>query len=93
MTREPVSEAMPGRAAAVADRRPADRRRPPGLRPPDAFGPALAATIDLGEVNDEFFVNNVSLGVYARIVACSGRTRRRAGSRPMVPTGRSAGRR
>ena len=35
----------------------------------DAFGPALATTIDLGEVNDEFFVNNVSLGVYGRIVA------------------------
>src|SRR5271166_978789 len=35
----------------------------------DAFGPAKEATIDLGEVNGEIFVNNVSLGLYARIVA------------------------
>jgi diacylglycerol kinase family enzyme len=39
------------------------------VRALDAFGPALATTIDLGSVNDEFFVNNVSLGVYGRIVA------------------------
>jgi len=35
----------------------------------DAFGPARETTIDLGEVNGEVFVNNVSLGLYARIVA------------------------
>ena len=35
----------------------------------DAFGPARESTIDLGEVNGEVFVNNVSLGLYARIVA------------------------
>lgn len=35
----------------------------------DAFGPARETVIDLGEVNGEAFVNNVSLGVYARIVS------------------------
>jgi diacylglycerol kinase family enzyme len=35
----------------------------------DAFGDALEARIDLAEVNGRVFVNNVSLGVYARIVA------------------------
>lgn len=35
----------------------------------DAFGPAREATIDLGEVNGEVFVNNVSLGLYAHVVA------------------------
>ncbi len=35
----------------------------------DAYGPALETTVDLAEVNGEAFVNNVSLGVYARIVA------------------------
>jgi diacylglycerol kinase family enzyme len=35
----------------------------------DAFGAARETTIDLGEVNGEVFVNNVSLGIYARIVA------------------------
>ena len=35
----------------------------------DAFGPARETAIDLGEVNGEVFVNNVSLGLYARIVA------------------------
>ena len=44
-----------------------DRKNP--VRALDAFGPALAATIDLGEVNGEVFVNNASMGVYGRIVA------------------------
>ena len=35
----------------------------------DAFGRAHETTIDLAEVNGEVFVNNVSLGLYARIVA------------------------
>jgi diacylglycerol kinase family enzyme len=35
----------------------------------DAFGPAREATIDLAEVNGEVFVNNVSLGLYAHIIA------------------------
>lgn len=35
----------------------------------DAFKAARETTIDLGEVNGEIFVNNVSLGIYARIVA------------------------
>ena len=44
-----------------------DRDDPVGAL--DAFGPARESTIDLGEVNGEVFVNNVSLGLYARIVA------------------------
>jgi len=39
------------------------------VRALDAFGPAREALIDVGEVNDIVFVNNVSLGLYARIVA------------------------
>ncbi|MGA2836973.1 MAG: diacylglycerol kinase family protein [Acidimicrobiales bacterium] len=35
----------------------------------DAFGAAREASIDLAEMNGEVFVNNVSLGLYARIVA------------------------
>jgi diacylglycerol kinase family enzyme len=35
----------------------------------DAYGAARQARIDLAEVNGQVFVNNVSLGVYARIVA------------------------
>lgn len=35
----------------------------------DAFKAARETTIDLGEVNGEVFVNNVSLGLYARIVS------------------------
>ena len=38
----------------------------------EAFGVAREATIDLAEVNGEVFVNNVSLGVYARIVGSHG---------------------
>ena len=34
----------------------------------DAFGPAVERSVDLGEVNGRPFVNNVSLGLYARIV-------------------------
>ncbi|HMD47337.1 MAG TPA: diacylglycerol kinase family protein, partial [Acidimicrobiales bacterium] len=34
-----------------------------------AFGAARQSTVDLGEVNGQVFVNNVSLGVYAEIVA------------------------
>lgn len=34
----------------------------------DAFGKALESRIDLGDVNGEIFVNNVSLGLYAKIV-------------------------
>ncbi|MGO8873506.1 MAG: diacylglycerol/lipid kinase family protein [Acidimicrobiales bacterium] len=34
-----------------------------------AFGSALETAIDLGEINGEVFVNNVSLGIYARVVA------------------------
>lgn len=37
----------------------------------DAFGRARESVIDLGEVNGEVFVNNVSLGVYAQVVANS----------------------
>jgi diacylglycerol kinase family enzyme len=44
-----------------------DRDDPVGAL--EAFGPALEATTDLGEVNGAVFVNNVSLGLYARIVA------------------------
>ena len=44
-----------------------DRDHP--LRALGAFGPARESCIDLAEVNGEVFVNNVSLGVYARIVA------------------------
>jgi len=44
-----------------------DRQDPVGAL--DAFGPALETTIDLAKVNGAVFVNNVSLGVYARIVA------------------------
>ncbi len=35
----------------------------------DAYGDARQARIDLADVNGRVFVNNVSLGVYARIVA------------------------
>jgi diacylglycerol kinase family enzyme len=35
----------------------------------DAFGEAHQARIDLAEVNGRVFVNNVSLGIYAQIVA------------------------
>jgi diacylglycerol kinase family enzyme len=35
----------------------------------DAYGAARQARIDLADVNVRVFVNNVSLGVYARIVA------------------------
>ena len=34
----------------------------------DAFGESLERRIDLGRVNDQVFVNNVSLGVYGSIV-------------------------
>ena len=44
-----------------------DRDHP--LRALGAFGAARECVIDLAEVNGEVFVNNVSLGVYARIVA------------------------
>ncbi len=44
-----------------------DRDDPVGAL--DAFGPARQAAIDLGRVNGRVFVNNVSLGVYARIVS------------------------
>jgi diacylglycerol kinase family enzyme len=33
-----------------------------------AFGPARQRTIDLAQVNDRVFVNNASLGVYAKVV-------------------------
>ena len=42
------------------------------VRALDAFGPARETRIDLGEVNGEVFVNNVSLGLYASIVATPG---------------------
>ncbi len=35
----------------------------------DAFGPARECAVDLGEVNDRVFVNNVSLGLYATMVS------------------------
>ena len=44
-----------------------DRDDPVGAL--DAFGPARESVIDLGEVDGEVFVNNVSLGVYAKVVA------------------------
>jgi len=47
-----------------------DRNDPVGAL--DAFGPAQETTIDLAEVNGEVFVNNVSLGLYARMVASEG---------------------
>lgn len=34
----------------------------------DAYGPAVERRIDLAEVNGRVFVNNVSLGVYAKII-------------------------
>jgi diacylglycerol kinase family enzyme len=40
----------------------------------DAYGPARESTIDMAEVNGQAFVNNVSLGFYAHLVA-SGRYR------------------
>ena len=43
-----------------------DRQDP--VRALDAFGPAKEGSIDLAEVNGEAFVNNVSLGLYARFV-------------------------
>jgi diacylglycerol kinase family enzyme len=43
-----------------------DRDNP--VRALDAFGEARESTIDLGEVNGEVFVNNVSLGLYAEII-------------------------
>ena len=44
-----------------------DRADP--VRALDAFGPAKETAIDLGAVNGEVFVNNVSLGVYAHFVS------------------------
>jgi diacylglycerol kinase family enzyme len=44
-----------------------DRRHP--VRALDAFGSARESTVDLAEVNGEVFVNNVSLGLYGRMVA------------------------
>jgi diacylglycerol kinase family enzyme len=44
-----------------------DRDHP--LQALKAFGPAREASVDLAEVNGLVFVNNVSLGVYAGIVA------------------------
>lgn len=44
-----------------------DRKDP--VRALDAFGPAKEAVVDIGEVNGEPFVNNVSLGLYARFVS------------------------
>ena len=44
-----------------------DREDPVGAL--DAFGVAREAVIDLAAVNGEVFVNNVSLGVYAQMVA------------------------
>jgi diacylglycerol kinase family enzyme len=44
-----------------------DRDHP--LRALGAFGAAREASVDLAELNGEVFVNNVSLGVYAGIVA------------------------
>jgi diacylglycerol kinase family enzyme len=38
----------------------------------DAFGPALERRVDLATVNGRVFVNNVSLGVYARVVQAEG---------------------
>ncbi|WP_462183795.1 diacylglycerol/lipid kinase family protein [Frankia sp. AgKG'84/4] len=38
----------------------------------DAFGPAVERRVDLGQVGDRVFVNNVSLGVYAQIVQSEG---------------------
>lgn len=44
-----------------------DRNDPVGAL--DAFGPARETSIDLASVNGRIFVNNVSLGLYAQIVA------------------------
>ena len=45
----------------------------------DAFGRGRETTIDLGEVNGEVFVNNVSLGLYGRVVASRSRVTARKG--------------
>ena len=44
----------------------------------DAFGAGLERTIDVGRVNDRLFLNNVSLGVYARLVHRREHHRRRS---------------
>ena len=44
----------------------------------DAFDAAVERRIDLGTVNGRVFVNNVSLGVYAKIVQIAGVPRRQA---------------
>ena len=44
----------------------------------DAFGEAVERRIDLATVGDRVFVNNVSLGVYAKIVQSDGVPRREA---------------
>jgi diacylglycerol kinase family enzyme len=38
----------------------------------DAFGDAEERTVDLGMVGDRVFVNNVSLGVYAKVISVEG---------------------
>ena len=42
----------------------------------DAFGDAVERTIDLATVNGRVFVNNASLGLYAKIVQAAGVPRR-----------------
>jgi len=44
----------------------------------DSFGAGLERTIDVGRVNDRLFLNNVSLGVYARLVHRREHHRRRS---------------
>lgn len=52
----------------------------------DAFGPAVERRIDLAEVNGRTFVNNVSLGVYAKIVQSPGyRDAKRQTTATMLP--------
>jgi len=53
----------------------------------DAFGPARERRIDLATVNDRVFVNNVSLGVYAKIVQSPAyRDAKRQTTTSMLPT-------
>ncbi|MFZ4519249.1 MAG: diacylglycerol/lipid kinase family protein [Microthrixaceae bacterium] len=44
-----------------------DRHKPVGAL--DAFGEAYSTHIDVAEVNDRLFLNNVSIGVYGEVVA------------------------
>jgi diacylglycerol kinase family enzyme len=63
-----------------------DRHDPVGAL--DAFTPGIESRVDLGEVNDRTFLNNVSLGVYAEAVRRPGY--RRAKGRTLLAAMRDA---